>query len=69
MVYDHLVIYGKRFYYDPVSNDIKQKRYAGRPKASLTESIHCLRGVNKVMFVAYFNSLIVNELLLVCKTS
>ena len=33
MVYDHLVINGKRFYYDPVSNDIKERRwYAGRPK-------------------------------------
>ena len=25
MVYDHLVINGKRFYYDPVSNGIKEK--------------------------------------------
>ena len=33
MVYDHLVINGKRFYYDPVSNDIKERRWcAGRPK-------------------------------------
>ena len=26
MVYDHLVINGKRFYYDPVSNGIKEKK-------------------------------------------
>ena len=25
MVYDHLVINGKRFYYNPVSNGIKEK--------------------------------------------
>ena len=25
MVYDHLVINGKRFYYDPVSKGIKEK--------------------------------------------
>ena len=25
MVYDHLAINGKRFYYDPVSNGIKEK--------------------------------------------
>ena len=33
MVYDHLVINGKRFYYDPVSNGIKEKSWCvGRPR-------------------------------------